>query len=78
MWTQLYFDKNMWTQSYFLYFYHQKLSSVFPLPHFVFCPKFELSLKFAQRRLLHNQSFLPTVLVDHHPYPAAANCHYYT
>ena len=52
-WNGLNFDKNISTQLSFLYFYRHKESSVSLQPQFFFHTKFELSLKFTQRRLVH-------------------------
>ena len=42
-WTRLILDQKTWTWLNSLYLYPHKASSIFILPLFVFCPKFELS-----------------------------------
>ena len=47
-------------------------------PLFVFCPKFELSLKFTQRLLVHQNESIPTLVVDRQPYQFSADHRYST
>ena len=66
-------DYNMWTQLNSLLLYPHKATSVFLPPIFVFHTKFEFSLEFTQRRLVHQKSFLPVLLVGIQPYPTDAS-----
>ena len=63
----------MWTRLNNLFFYPHKATSVFLPPLFVFYPKFEVSLEFTHRRLVHQHSFLLTLLFGSKPYLTAAN-----
>ena len=53
-WTQLNFDKNTLNQLNYLCFYRHKDSSIFLPPQFFLYPKFELCLKYIQRRLVNH------------------------
>ena len=63
----------MWTWFNDLFFFPHKATSVSLPPLFVFRPKFELSLEFTQRQLVHQQKFLLMLLVGSKSYPAYAS-----